>query len=84
VQSLIGYAREHGFRRIEVPAEDEAAWMAMIEKLRPYSSFQERGQYYGGNTPGKAKRFLLNPGGRPKLDQFMAKAADGGYQGFLR
>ena len=83
-QNLIDYAREHGFRRIEVPADEEEAWMAMIEKLRKYSSFQERGQYYGGNTPGKARRFLLNPGGRPKLDQFMARAIDRGYQGFLR
>jgi len=82
--NLIGYARDHGFRRIEVPTEGEAAWMAMIEKLRPYSSFQERGQYYGGNTPGKAKRFLLNPGGRPKLDAFMSRAVESGYQGFLR
>ncbi|MGD0558821.1 MAG: NAD(P)/FAD-dependent oxidoreductase [Streptosporangiaceae bacterium] len=82
-QNLINYARDHGFGRIEVPAEDEAAWMAMIEKYRPYSSFDERGQYYGGNTPGKVKRFLLNPGGRPKLDEFMARAIDSGYQGFL-
>ena len=27
--------------------------------------------------------FLLNPGGRPKLDEFMARAAESGYQGFL-
>jgi cation diffusion facilitator CzcD-associated flavoprotein CzcO len=84
VQNVIDYARERGFRRIEVPAQDEASWMAMIEKLRPFSSFQERGQYYGGNTPGKAKRFLLNPGGRPKLDEFMAKTIASGYEGYLR
>lgn len=84
VQNVIDYARERGFRRIEVPAADEASWMAMIEKLRPFSSFQERGQYYGGNTPGKAKRFLLNPGGRPKLDEFMATTVASGYEGYLR
>jgi len=84
VQNVIDYARERGFRRIEVPAQDEASWMAMIEKLRPFSSFQERGQYYGGNTPGKAKRFLLNPGGRPKLDEFMARTIASGYEGYLR
>jgi cation diffusion facilitator CzcD-associated flavoprotein CzcO len=83
VQALLDVARAAGKQRIEVPAEAEDAWMAMIGKLRPYSSFQERGQYYGGNTPGKAKRFLLNPGGRPKLDQFMARAAASGYAGFL-
>ena len=42
---------------------------------------QKRGQYYGGNTPGKPKAYLLNPGGRPKLDEFMAKAVESGYAG---
>jgi len=83
VQNLIGYASERGYQRVEVPPGRQDAWMAMIEKLRPYSSFQERGQYYGGNTLGKPKRFLLNPGGRPKLMQFMAEANATGYQGFL-
>jgi hypothetical protein len=27
--------------------------------------------------------YLLNPGGRPKLDEFMAKAVQSGYAGFL-
>jgi cation diffusion facilitator CzcD-associated flavoprotein CzcO len=82
VRHLIDFARDRGSRRIEVPLECEEAWMAMIEKLRPYSSFQERGQYYGANTPGKPKRFLLNPGGRPKMAEFMRTAIESGYQGF--
>jgi len=80
---LIDYARAEGARRIEVPKEAEQAWMDMIAELSAYSPFQQRGQYYGANTPGKAKAFLLNPGGRPKLDEFMAKAVEGGYRGFL-
>jgi cation diffusion facilitator CzcD-associated flavoprotein CzcO len=83
VQNLLDHARARGCRRIEAPAERERAWMAMIERYRPYSSFQERGQYYGGNTPGKPRRFLLNPGGRPKLAEFIRQAADSEYQGFL-
>ena len=83
VQDIIDYAGQHGSRRIEVPKEDEQAWMEMIAQLLPYSSFQKRGQYYGGNTPGKPKMFLLNPGGRPKLDEFIVKAVESGYQGFL-
>jgi cation diffusion facilitator CzcD-associated flavoprotein CzcO len=83
VQNLLDHARDHGHQRIEVPAQCQDAWMAMIDAFRQYSSFQERGQYYGGNTPGKPKRFLLNPGGRPKLDEFMTKAIESGYQGFL-
>ena len=57
--------------------------MDMIAQLEAYSPFEKRGQYYGGNTPGKPKRFLLNPGGRPKLDEFMDEAVDSGYKGFL-
>jgi cation diffusion facilitator CzcD-associated flavoprotein CzcO len=82
-QDLIDYARTRGRRRIEVPKEDEQAWMTMIAELLPYSPFEKRGQYYGANTLGKPKAYLLNPGGRPKLDEFMAKAVDRGYQGFL-
>ncbi len=83
VQGLLDRARERGWRRIEVPKADEQAWMDMIAELEAYSPFQKRGQYYGANTPGKPKVYLLNPGGRPKLDEFMAKAADGGYPGFF-
>jgi cation diffusion facilitator CzcD-associated flavoprotein CzcO len=83
IHDLIGSARAGGRRRVEVPEADEQAWMDMIAQLAAYSPFQQRGQYYGGNTPGKARAFLLNPGGRPKLDEFMARAAGSGYPGFL-
>jgi len=83
IQNLIDHAREHGFRRIEVPKEAEQGWMDMIAQLEAYSPFEQRGQYYGANTPGKPRAYLLNPGGRPKLDEFMAKAVEGGYQGFF-
>ena len=83
VHGLLNFARDHGKQRIEVPAEAEQAWMAMIRALEPYSPFEKRGQYYGGNTPGKPRANLLNPGGRPKLDEFMARATETGYAGFL-
>jgi cation diffusion facilitator CzcD-associated flavoprotein CzcO len=83
VQDLIDYARGHGRRRIEVPREDDQAWMEMIAQLMAYAPFQKRGQYFGGNTPGKPQAYLLNPGGRPKLDEFMAQAVARGYEGFL-
>jgi len=82
-QDLIARAREQGHERIEVPKEAEQAWMDMIAQLEAYSPFEKRGQYYGANTAGKARVYLLNPGGRPKLDEFMARAADSGYQGFF-
>jgi cation diffusion facilitator CzcD-associated flavoprotein CzcO len=83
VQDLLNAAREAGKQRIEVPAEAQQAWMAMIRKLEAYSPFEKRGQYYGGNTPGKSHAYLLNPGGRPKLAEFMARATGSGYAGFL-
>jgi cation diffusion facilitator CzcD-associated flavoprotein CzcO len=83
IQGLLNFAREQGNARIEVPAEAERAWMAMIRALEAYSPFEKRGQYYGANTPGKPRAYLLNPGGRPKLDDFMARAAESGYAGFL-
>jgi cation diffusion facilitator CzcD-associated flavoprotein CzcO len=83
VHNLIGYAREHGLSRVEVPKELETAWMDMIKEYEAYSSFMKKGQYYGGNTPGKPKAYLLNPGGRPKLDEFMKKAVESDYQGFF-
>lgn len=83
VQQLIDYAHEHGYRRIEVPEQAQEAWMEMIETFRAYSSFVEHGQYYGGNTPGKAKAYLLNPGGRPKMIEAMDEATSTEYKGFL-
>jgi uncharacterized protein (TIGR02246 family) len=83
VADLIDRARDHGQDRIEAPAEREDAWNAMIEKYRAYSSFIEHGQYYGANVAGKPRRFLLNPGGRPKLRQMMDDVVANGYEGFL-
>lgn len=83
VTDLLVHARENGHRRIEVPVRPEEAWMAMIETFRTYSRFEERGQYYGGNTAGKAKAFLLNPGGKPKMMEAIEHAASTGYEGFL-
>jgi len=80
---LIDHARDRGYRRVEVPIESEAAWNAMVDKYRAYSSFIEHGQYYGANVPGKPRRFLLNPGGRPKLREMMGDVVANEYRGFL-
>jgi cation diffusion facilitator CzcD-associated flavoprotein CzcO len=82
-RDIMNYARDHGLRRIDVPKAEETAWMDMIRELEVHVSFMRKGQYYGGNTPGKPKAYLLNPGGRPKLDEFIARAVDSDYQGFL-
>jgi cation diffusion facilitator CzcD-associated flavoprotein CzcO len=83
VGDLIDYARDHDYRRIEVPAANEDAWDTMVDKYRAYSSFIEHGQYYGENISGKPRRFLLNPAGRPKLHEMMNDVIAKDYDGFL-
>jgi cation diffusion facilitator CzcD-associated flavoprotein CzcO len=83
VQNLLNTARNRNSKRIEVPQHGEQAWMDAMARLEAYSPFEKRGQYYGANTPGKKRAYLLNPGGRPTLDKFMAAAAETGYAGFL-
>jgi cation diffusion facilitator CzcD-associated flavoprotein CzcO len=83
VADLLVRAREQGRRRVEVPLETEERWAATMAKALPFSSFVEHGQYYGTNVPGKARRFLLNPAGRPALLRVMARTVEAGYAGFL-
>ncbi|MCL9760039.1 NAD(P)/FAD-dependent oxidoreductase [Frankia sp. AiPa1] len=83
VADLLNHARDRGERRVEVPLETERRWAATMEKALPRSTFVEHGQYYGTNVPGKPRRFLLNPAGRPVLLRVMAKTIEGGYAGFL-
>jgi cation diffusion facilitator CzcD-associated flavoprotein CzcO len=84
VAGIIEYAREHGEERIEVPARLEKEWTDMVntEAVRR-SSFTESSYFYGANIPGKARRFLLNPLGRPKLLELMEAAVKNNYAGFF-
>jgi cation diffusion facilitator CzcD-associated flavoprotein CzcO len=84
VAGLLDYAREHGHQRIEVPARLEKDWTDMVntESTRR-SPFNSSSYFYGANIPGKARRFLLNPLGRPKLLELMEAAIKSNYEGFF-
>jgi hypothetical protein len=47
------------------------------------SPFNEQSYFFGSNIPGKAKAFLLNSLGRPKMLEMMEAAAKGDYAGFF-
>ncbi len=83
VHRTIAFALEHGHRRVEVPQRPQDEWMAMIEEFRKYSPMQERGQYYGANIPGKVRKFLLNPGGKPKMVAAFDEAINSDYKEFV-
>ncbi|MFT4307389.1 MAG: NAD(P)/FAD-dependent oxidoreductase [Microbacterium sp.] len=74
--STIIYAREHGYDVFEPTAEQQESWMTMIETLAPLSIFSaEHSHYYGANVEGKVRKFLLNPGGRGKLEEILAEVS---------
>jgi cation diffusion facilitator CzcD-associated flavoprotein CzcO len=83
VADLIDLAGERGADRIEVPLETEERWAATMEKAMAFNTFIEHGQYFGENVPGKPRRFLLNPAGRPALQRVMVKTAEADYPGFF-
>ena len=80
--STLVHARDHGCAVVEVTAEAEARWTAMVDKAASRTPFGTIGQYVGGNIPGKARRYLLNAAGRPKLFEVIAEVVDRDYADF--
>ena len=74
---------DKGVDRIEVPLEVEERWGATMEKGMAYNRFVEHGQYFGANVPGKPRRFLLNPAGRPSLLKVIGRTVEGDFPGFF-
>jgi cation diffusion facilitator CzcD-associated flavoprotein CzcO len=82
VRDLLIFARDNGYRTIEVKQELQDEWMDMVERFTEYSPFVKSSFYFGGNIPGKPSRMQQNPGGRAQMMDFYARAKGGGYQGF--
>ena len=68
---------------VEVEAEAEEYWSGMVNTYASTASFSEASYFFGANIPGKPIRYLLNPGGRPKLHSAIARAIDGGFDSFV-
>lgn len=76
ILGTIVYARDHGYDVFEPTAAQEQVWMDMVAELAPKSIFSaEHSHYYGANVQGKPRKFLLNPGGRGKLEEILADVA---------
>ncbi len=82
VTDVLVRAREGGHDVVEVTAEAEARWSAMVDRAASETPFGTIGQYVGANIPGKPRRYLLNAGGRPKLFKEIARVKDSGYEAF--
>ena len=81
VDALV-HMRRHGDDIIEVDPAAEEAWTAMVNRYASLGPFSEASYFFGSNIPGKPVRYLLNPGGRPKLHAAMAACAEHDYESF--
>jgi cation diffusion facilitator CzcD-associated flavoprotein CzcO len=81
VISVQKYVREHGFHTVEVTKEFEDGWCRMVEEFSAKGVISEKSYFYGTNIPGKPKRFLLNPGGRAKMEEFWNDSMANDHQG---
>jgi cation diffusion facilitator CzcD-associated flavoprotein CzcO len=82
VTDVLVQARKVGSAVVEVTAEAEDRWTAMIDAAAAATPFGTIGQYVGGNIPGKPKRYLLNAGGRPKLHKEIQRVKDTEFAAF--
>jgi cation diffusion facilitator CzcD-associated flavoprotein CzcO len=83
IHDMLVYARDHGYGIIEVPLASEEEWTSMVDTYAALSPFTESSYFYGTNIPGKPRRYLINPAGRPKLLEMMAGVVGNDYKGFL-
>lgn len=82
VTELLVEARARGRDVIEPTQEAEERWGRLMAKAASRTTFGTIGQYVGGNIPGKARRYLLNSAGRPKLFESFTEVRDGDYADF--
>jgi len=83
IDDALVYMRAHGYRIVEVPAALEKEWTDMVNTEAEKQGFGHQSYFFGLNIPGKPRRFLINPAGRPTLLQIMSKIVERDYEGFL-
>ena len=83
IHDALLYARDHGCSTIEAPATAEEEWTTMVDTYGAMATFTEASYFFGSNVPGKPIKYLLNPGGRPKLFKVMAEVVGNDYRGFM-
>jgi len=83
VTDTLVYARDHGFDTIEVDPAAEEQWTSMVDRnANRAPSFGQSSYYFGTNIPGKARKYLLNSAGRPKLFAVIAEVRANDYRAF--
>ena len=84
VEGLLEFARDDGAEVVEVTAEAEERWTAMIDRnAQRAGSFGESSYYFGTNVPGKPKQVPVERGRTPEVSR-RRRAAEvaNGYPSF--
>ena len=82
IMDTLLYMREHGYDIIEVDQAAEDEWTTMVDTFSAFSPFSDKSYFFGTNVPGKPRRFLLNPAGRPKMMEMMAEVVKNDYKAY--
>jgi cation diffusion facilitator CzcD-associated flavoprotein CzcO len=84
ISECIRYLGEHGYQRIEASAQAEDEWTEHANETVAHTlQAQAQSWYFGSNTPGKRRVFLLYAGGQIRYRAKMAEVASSGYRGFV-
>jgi cation diffusion facilitator CzcD-associated flavoprotein CzcO len=82
ITDALAYLRDHGYDTIEAGPAAEERWTAMVDAGAAESPFGESSYFFGSNIPGKPRRYLLNSGGRPKLQKEIRRVLESDYEAF--
>jgi len=83
ITQILVHVRDAGFDVVEVEPAAEEKWTSMVDRGATRSpSFAQSSYYFGSNIPGKARKYLLNSAGRPKLFKEISRVTESGYEQF--
>ena len=84
VTECLGYMRENGLTRIAATQDAEEAWVEHVaEGVKDTLLHLGNSWFFGANTPGKKKQFLMYAGGAPAFRAKCEEVAAKGYEGFV-
>jgi cation diffusion facilitator CzcD-associated flavoprotein CzcO len=82
VHALLLHLRDTGRNVVEVTEAAQDAWTATVDQMAEYGPFKDISYFFGGNVPGKPRRYLLNAAGKPKMMESFAEAVANDHQGY--
>ncbi len=89
ISELLGYMRDHGYRRVEAQPEAEQEWRGHVAEMYQFQLMNKIRSWltgYNSNVDGHGKhdqtRYVIYPGGALRYRERLAEVAGNGYEGF--